>query len=75
MPQIIKVADAPQTLQVNDQIELIYPSSGDGSPQGRVGRVEKLLPAAVLVEIPHGRGYRTFAYSRIVGGTITRKQS
>jgi hypothetical protein len=72
MPQVIKVTDAPQALQVDDNVQLIYPSSKDGTPQGREGRIEKLLPAAVLVEVPHGRGFRTFAYSRIVGGTITR---
>ena len=68
----IKVADAAKTLKIDDNVQLIYPASGDGAPQTRVGRIEKIIPSGVVVEIPQNKGFRTFSYNRIIGDiTIT----
>lgn len=64
----ISVFDAPRELVVNQNVDLVYPSSKDGEPTPRRGRVEKITETGVTVETP--QGYRTFNFARITGGTI-----
>lgn len=65
--RIIEVGQAPQVLQVNDNVTLIYPDSRTQEPATRFGRVEKINETGVLVELANGTGFRTFTYGRIIG--------
>jgi len=61
------IYDAP--LREGDRVELVYPSSADGSPLPRKGVVERIGNFYVVVEVAEGT-FRTFRFDRIVGGTV-----
>ncbi len=52
---IISPKQLLETVKVHDVVELVYPSSQDGTPTKRFGRAESIKPQHELIVVEVGR--------------------
>lgn len=73
--KLVPVGSVVTSVRVNDQVELLYPSSKTGEDTPRRGRVEKVDAErsllTVAIDPPESGEHRSFKFGRISGGTVT----